>query len=328
MKRFIFITCIFSSISWGGADWVGNGASLSENRILMAFGNIENYIEATLKDPTLNIDRDQFDILSKMLETIPHEKRMNPNMIQFSNESERFFIDGQVKVAFTGLSLGSTILINKKLLSYQNNEHQYEEISLLQALSLLVHEFGHHQGITDHTFLDQLGALVANRTRFEEKWFILSPERASLGAQLFSPAKELKTSSALYLVNLNWYMDITEKILSLHLCENYNLGIELRALQVWNIYWEKPFGLRPKLRAYLSFECRWPNEEWKLRVGDQLEIQTEIDESISFPAFKTNNVLLNIYRCERDNEICRKNREFYFKNKNQNNKNFFYKEEK
>ncbi len=316
MKSSIVITILlFTNFVWSGGDSIDNGASLSENRIVLAFNNIKTYIEATIKDTSNKLDVNQVNLLSKILHSLPEEKKLNPTMIQFSDDYARFYIDGQMKVALTGLKLGDPILINRKYIQYLNEKNKQNDFSTFQALSILVHELGHHQGETDHSFLDYLGAAVANKSRFEEMWYVLNPRDQNLGAQLFAPVESLKVSASLNIVNWNTNFDITTTVLNMELCKLYNLGSEQRSLHFWNIYWQNPMSSAPVLRGLLSFDCRWPNGEWMTRIGDEVYVKLEKVYFGNIPAFAPNKMSLNVVRCEDDGEGCQKNKNSVYEQK-------------
>lgn len=103
------IALILSVFAWAGGDWVGNGASLSENKIFIAFNNLEAYVASALADRVHPLGEADRILLEKIFHSLPNEKRMNPRMIQFKPHSSLFIIDGRAKVAVTGLSPGDTI---------------------------------------------------------------------------------------------------------------------------------------------------------------------------------------------------------------------------
>lgn len=311
------LALFFTLLAWGGGgDWIGNGARLSENRVLMAYGSLEKYLQATLSDRTQSLDEDQKLLLEKMVRDIPLEKKMNRAMIQFRPHSSIFIIDGKSKVAVTGLALGDTIFFNQDLIHYSEGPDKYSEISLTQAISLLVHEFGHHQGVTDHTYLDQLGAIVAHQARFEEVWYTLYPQNKNLGAQLIAPREGIRASSMLYLVDRSKHINLVSIIERMKLCEEFKVGLRMETLNFWNLHWSQPLGKTPQLNGFLMLECQSPSGEWKTRVGDQITISPELQKINNEIFFSTSNMRVDVYPCEYAGaEECNKTKDLYFKSK-------------
>ena len=73
---------------------------------------------------------------------------------------EIFLINGEYKTAVTGNRVGDTIYINIDFLYRDAVGGGRIPMSIASAMGLIVHELGHHQGITDHDYLDLVGAHV------------------------------------------------------------------------------------------------------------------------------------------------------------------------
>lgn len=273
------------ALAWGfGNDWVGNGANLSESRFYMAYENLETYMQAGLraKDSGLN-DADR-DLLSKMIETISNERHQNPAMLHFLPQSPLFIIDGQIKIAVTGLNLSDPIYINKDRLQRFDAQNRLVDMSLLEAISILVHEFGHHQGVSDHSYLDRLGALVADSARFDDYWMPLFLKDQSIGAQYLAPKAPWDlgskdswlTSTTLHFIDTEKHWDVQAEIAAMKLCKRDFPGTKRETLMLWNLFWKMSGNKTAQFNAKLAIQCIDANGEINQRIGDTVTIDVPI----------------------------------------------------
>lgn len=165
----------FSSCLVLAGNGVGGGG-IAENNILYAFLNIESYLNVCLSTKACDLTNDEHNLLKSIHHSMPTELKVK-DLIVFKSEKKDpgfFIIEGQVRVAKTGYSVGSPIYINVDLL-YPTEVLTIPQPSQIpppdrpydipQAVGLLVHELGHHQGETNHTFLDLLGGKVQKMMR-------------------------------------------------------------------------------------------------------------------------------------------------------------------
>ncbi len=153
IKYTFIVFSLIISTAYGRGDEVGNGSGLYKNRVTHIFQNLDQYINQTLRFNSLQVDEREH--LSKIYDSYSLIK--TSTKLYFQNEDDSFFIDGEYKIAYTGLNLNSPI--------YFNIDKLYmiapDELSLT-LISILVHEMGHKVGITDHFKLDLLGNLVSD----------------------------------------------------------------------------------------------------------------------------------------------------------------------
>jgi hypothetical protein len=103
--------------------------------------------------------KEQRAILQKIHDSMDQELA-SPALLRFAATWwPEFMRDGQVRVAVTGSKVGDTIYLNRDLI-YSRRGTALIPYSVSEALSLLTHELGHHQGEKDHELLDMLGANV------------------------------------------------------------------------------------------------------------------------------------------------------------------------
>ena len=137
----------------------------------------------------------------KELEKLEKEKKEFKNLIRFLPHSPFFIIQDDVKVAVTGLKYGDLIYINRDLINqYLINPHA-KPFTFQEALSILVHEFAHHLGQTDHQMLDQLGKRVASNQWLSTQFVPIDPRTKFLGAQLTSSQNFLQINSNLIFID-------------------------------------------------------------------------------------------------------------------------------
>lgn len=154
----------FTSLTiWaGGGDFVNNGGGLAEKNILYAYDKIDNYLQVCLQSESCKLTDSQKEILQQIYNGLPQEKR-TPQILFGSerNTPGSFMIDGNVRVAKTGSTVGSPIYINTDLLYAKNHGGGYDPVTIPEATAILIHELGHHYGNYSHEELDLIGVRVS-----------------------------------------------------------------------------------------------------------------------------------------------------------------------
>ena len=146
-----------------GGDLVNNGGGIAEKNIVFAYQKMDSFLNLCLKSDSCRVDDEQKLILQQILSGLSAE-RQNKNQVQFVSEKNNpgfFILDGEVKVAKTGHTPGSSIFVNTDLIYTKNEMGYYIPMSVPEAAALLIHELGHHYGEYSHTDLDLLGVRVA-----------------------------------------------------------------------------------------------------------------------------------------------------------------------
>lgn len=303
MRYFIALFFIINSFAYAGGDWVGNGASFSENMFLLAFENIEQFVGSCLKDSECIDQAEQKLLLEKIYRSLPTEKKQNPIMIQFLNQSPIFIIDGQVKVAVTGLKTGDSIYINRDYLNGLN--YPAQGVSLAQCISILVHELGHHQGIMDHTYLDQLGAKVSKYAQLDARFLSIDPRFSNIGAQLVVPKKIFEFSSTLALVDSDKFIDLTEKLNKLASCPNKsNQKTKKKSINFWNVSWINPLSYKPQLFGYVALRCvdiQGKEFDW---IGDRFSVFLSYLKQDNKVIFNEKEIRFEFKSCDPSHDEC------------------------
>ena len=241
-------------------DSVGGGG-IAENNILYAYQNLDKLSNLCLQSNFCQLTDKEKGILVKVLSSYPKEK-LTEKQIEFRSEKTEpgfFLIDGQVRMAKTGYVIGSTIYFNIDLL-YSNEKHgvsYIRAIDIPQAVSMLVHEMGHHQGEADHTALDLLGAKVQTVLRSHLQEVDMGPYNRTIFATTIDfPGLNrseiiLRDQKALYNVT-----EVVSKKLECHVSGEKVLGYSF-----WNLHWNRRFldsrtkTFRYPLRARVSMLC-------------------------------------------------------------------------
>lgn len=147
-----------------GGDLVNNGGGLAEKNVLLAYQNLERHMRTCLVAESCRLTDDERVLLARIADAMLSE-HSRANQISFISEQAQpgtFRVDGEMKIAKTGDTIGSPVLVNIDLLYAKGASGRYEAMSLPDAVAMLVHEFGHHQGERSHQALDVLGLKVAS----------------------------------------------------------------------------------------------------------------------------------------------------------------------
>ena len=140
-----------------GGDEIRNGGGAAEWYLTFALQNLKHSISNCLTKTTCAPSAKKRDVLKKILDSLEIEQKSE--VLKFSSQKLTpglFIIDGVVRLAVTGSRVWSPIYYNLDLL-YQGNQ---VNMNYGQAVQSLIHELGHHHNVSDHDFLDRLGADV------------------------------------------------------------------------------------------------------------------------------------------------------------------------
>lgn len=240
---------------------MNNGGGLAEQNFIYAFQNLADSVDRCLD--TDNACR-LTDKESRILREIARERKESPGHNGLFFESGKlkpglFETDehGKVRVAVTGSTALSPIYINLDLIYAEN----VSLIDMGAALSILIHELGHHTGETDHLFLDQLGNKVRNfRERFLERIDFgrfdhpeLRVSAHNVGPNIEELYRVGPVAPAKLLIENGYELkDLTEQLLAHAVCPR--AGESRRAVHFTNMTWQRlrPFDTE-KVRQPLTF---------------------------------------------------------------------------
>ncbi len=254
MKTFMVVLALFASTAaFAGRDDVNNGGGLAEKNILYALENLSQYVGLCLNSQTCKITESERDLLNKISLSLPAERQIK-DLVQFVSEKAKpgtFVIDGEMKVAKTGGSIGSQIFFNRDLLYLKNAAGLTVPMSLTEAVSHLIHEFGHHHGEFNHNQLDLLGIKVSLLLQQSIQTTPLLPHTNEITAVVINDPT-LKGFPQILLYVFGDVINVSKKFESSVKCAKLTLPISTSELSdvnlgnskpnasmFHNIYWEK-----------------------------------------------------------------------------------------
>lgn len=267
MKVFaiLILTLVSFPVFSKSGDEVRNGGGLAENYLVYALNNLEQSIDLCLIQKECGKRNEGRAILSLIKSSLAEEKKND--VLKFSSSAERpgfFVINGVVRLAVTGSHVGAPIYYNLDLL-YKNDEIT---MSHGQAVQSLIHELGHHHGVTNHDQLELLGAEVRSAVEgnISEVSFLPHLGKNSIiamGMKSSSIDKPglLVVSFKDQLVDLTSLFNFKENA-----CEGdkqLNDNFEVRGIHFFNLNWEhEPRSQGSKgqiLKGNLSINCQSTN---------------------------------------------------------------------
>ncbi len=151
-----------SAPALAGGDEAGNGGGIAEQNFVLAYSQLAATVRLTLDSPANGLTEDERRLLDAIFASLPAESASG-SQLRFKSERREpgfFIIDGSLKIARTGSQVGSAIYVNIDLLYRNSADGGLEPLGLETATAVLVHELGHHHGVSDHAALDRLGVKV------------------------------------------------------------------------------------------------------------------------------------------------------------------------
>ena len=137
--------------------------SPAEANILMAYAQLDDFIDICLGSIQCGLAKQEEDVLNLIRQSLQQEFS-KPNQIQFESENARpgFFLqEGEIHIARTGEEVGSHVYFNRDLLYVEASDGSKHPLNMFRAIGLLVQKLGEHHRITDRTFLANLGGKVS-----------------------------------------------------------------------------------------------------------------------------------------------------------------------
>lgn len=180
MKSLLFLL-LFTALNAHAAKIISidgqetqNGGGAAEQTFAYALTKLKVVYRMCLAVDDCVRVKEQREILAKIHASIDQELA-NPGLIRFkASWWPDFMRDGQMRVAVTGSKVGDTIYLNRDMI-YTRRGEALVPYTMGEAISLLTHELGHHQGEKDHDLLDQLGANVRAFFESESETIVMDP---------------------------------------------------------------------------------------------------------------------------------------------------------
>lgn len=231
----------------GGGDSVNNGGGLAEKNFTYAFENLYYFIDYCLAINPCALTEKEDRILRQINAGITIYKQKGSLIFKSGTKEPGFFeVDehGKTRVAVTSSTPGSPIYINLDMI-YLGTGAEQKSMTVHEAVAILVHEYGHHYQVTDHLWLDKLGAKIqASREQYLQNINLqkMKQEKFALKAYNWSFAiKEYSSISQELLGRLvleNGYelVDLTPEVLKLLTCP---AGTVVNGVFFSNMHWKR-----------------------------------------------------------------------------------------
>jgi len=268
MNKYLVLILFFLSLflqQGQCGDEVGNAGGIAENNVLFAYHNIASTIKYCLALESCGVDDDERQVLQAILNSLPEEYQ-NINQIRFISATKdpllhrRLFRDRYENEPFavTGNRIGSSIYININRL-YNARQNGLSHITLAQAVSMLVHEFGHHHGIKDEIWLDTLGVKVAKNLLPGILRVPLGPRARNISAQIMQtndPEKHYSFDNIMLTDGVR-YFDLATTLKKAVLCPSLeHESLRLIGLSIWQPYWSQYRSSTAYLKGDLILYCK------------------------------------------------------------------------
>ena len=245
----------------GSGSSAGNGGGIAEKNFHFAYSYLNRAIELCVDSPAAcRLLPEQEDALRNIHTSLADGSETA--QILFSSEISNpgfFKIDGQIRVAKTGDHVGDPIYVNLDLIYTKGSGGRYTALDIPTASSVLVHELGHHQGIKDHQFLDQLGTRIQVLLLNKSQEIGFNPGNPGNPDLIQVTAIELNRINGfdqLLVAGSNDVSNITEIIQSNFKCSK-PVNARLTGFWIKNLSWERGGSFDENTRIY-----RQPLQAW------------------------------------------------------------------
>jgi len=287
---------------------VGNGGGLAENNVVFAYKNIESTIKFTLNNKKDKLTVKQQEVLNLILNSLPQEyfpRNRNQNRFQLEFKSNDFFPHN--RFAFTYNFIGAPIYINKDYL-YYSSQGKVVPMSIFQATSMLVHEFGHHHKIENENWLDNLGVLVA-QSFYQNEQVKRLPWHTNIQSRMikFNSPETQETFDLLMLTDGLVYINYSKLIKESFKCQGNRV---LKGISLYQDYWsvERPFYYQVDLALHCM---NLNNEELEIQIGSALQIIPDlVYDRDGVKRFQ--HINYRVITCEQFPSRCQQKRIEYF----------------
>ena len=223
-----------------GGDLVNNGGGIAEKNVLYAYERLDKYIKVCLQSESCKLNEQQKVVLLQILKGLPNEKAA-PQLF-FASESKTpgfFIIDGLIRVAKTGSTIGSPIYINSDLLYSKNEAGVYDPVSIPEAVAILIHEMGHHYGEYSHEELDLIGVRASLTLQHKFISTPMIPWTSEISASVFNENLVSSFPEVLLTVG-NDVIDISDKYREAVMCVGITIPIPILPIPDLELLNKKP----------------------------------------------------------------------------------------
>lgn len=171
----VLLLTVLPAISWARGGETQNGAGAAEQNFAYALTLLKPLYQQCLATESCLRMPAQKAILQTIYENMDEDLKNGSPLRFIPGDPKKFKIDGQIRIAYTDIKVGSLIFINQDLIYSQKNG-KVIPYTVSEAIAVLTHEFGHHVPVLgNHEFLDSVGANV--RAFFEQERQIITREK-------------------------------------------------------------------------------------------------------------------------------------------------------
>lgn len=186
----LFLSFNTHSIAW--ADTFPSHIKEYSPQTLFPFINkqLPTILKLCLDDRLCGLLPEEQALISSIKQSLETENELNPELIHFESSVKNpslFFVDGNTRIAVTGDHVGDSIYINLDLASQKDKYGVSHPLFIDRAIAILVHELGHHQGVKNHSSLDQLGLKIGNYFSTKLQWVAINGSEGQNQDQLTRP---------------------------------------------------------------------------------------------------------------------------------------------
>ena len=303
----------FATVKMGGSGSdAGNGGGLAEKNLIFGQSELAKFIELCLSTNLCHTDAKENELLTQIAKTMSDELKVPLQFKSERTDKNSFHIDGVVRVARTGDRVGSPVLINTDLLYSKTKEGIPVAVDVPQALSILIHEYGHHHKVKDHARLDRLGTklqtLVLNHEVRAEFW----NGNAALSIYQFnsvrndSEKKNITQLDRIVLENQDELVDLTEGVAKAFQCPGRS---QAKGIRLYNAYGERGTHfdkstqtLTKPMKAWFIASCSEGTEFDHGDVSLVLNFKKISDDHFSFLPEQTQ---IRFSGCKNDPGVCK-----------------------
>jgi hypothetical protein len=236
--KYLFI--FFFALTAQAGQETRNGAGAAEQNFYYALNILKPLYKICLSSPKCLEESGQKGILKLIYENMDQELK-NTQLLSFGSAAknpELYTIDGEIKIAQTGLNIGSKIYINSDMIYTRTTGTLPIPYSVGQAISVLTHELAHHVPIMgQHEYLDNLGARLRvfyesnNQTIIKDN-FLNTYTAADVSLSVFHESDQ---QSFLWLNVDDVVYDINEELKNKLKCRD---GFALKSYRIGRLTWD------------------------------------------------------------------------------------------
>ena len=296
-------------------DQVGSGGGIAEKNVVFAYNNLDKYIALCVESDACRLTSEEKNLLSVIGRDLPGEGTAD-RLIAFKSGREEpgfFVIDGQIKIAKTGETVGSQIFVNLDLLYTKSPDGNIVPLPLSSAVAMLVHELGHHHGEKDHLKLDLLGSKVERMLLGHTQKIEMAPYHRDLFALAIDFDAKPSFSQLVFGDSTN-LIDLSGRLAKELSCAMIDPSYKLVGFYLYNLHWGYVEPTNSVSRIWsqpvwgdVNLFCEWaPGKFWEFPDWS-VKLTAHYDNmfSTSRPAVLLPNVDIEQISCDKNPDVCR-----------------------